>query len=168
MAEALDKIERELGYTLTGPVRELVNTRIVNVLSKSLGVVARDDKGAGGRLLSSCPGTARSRWKAPTTSGPTPPTSRASTSGSWPASATAPNPRLQGRRSRHPEPPAQPPRPEPDPRQVRDQPRRPIERHRHRPDRRGLDRRRLRDRGRHERRGRRRTDSSALRLLNVS
>jgi molecular chaperone DnaK len=45
VAEALDKIERELGYTLTGPVRELVNTRIVNVLSKSLGVVARDDKG---------------------------------------------------------------------------------------------------------------------------
>jgi molecular chaperone DnaK len=45
VAEALDKIERELGYTLTGPVRELVNTRIVNVLSKSLGVVARDDRG---------------------------------------------------------------------------------------------------------------------------
>ena len=45
VAEALDKIERELGYTLTGPVRELVNTRIVNVLSKSLGVVARDDQG---------------------------------------------------------------------------------------------------------------------------
>ncbi len=31
------------GFTLTGPVRELVNTRIVNVLSKSLGVVARDN-----------------------------------------------------------------------------------------------------------------------------
>ncbi len=45
VAEALDKIERELGYTLTGPVRELVNTRIVNVLSKSLGVVARDESG---------------------------------------------------------------------------------------------------------------------------
>ena len=45
MAEALDKIERELGYTLTGQVRELVNTRIVNVLSKSLGVVARDEEG---------------------------------------------------------------------------------------------------------------------------
>jgi molecular chaperone DnaK len=45
VAEALDKIERELGYTLTGPVRELVNTQIVNVLSKSLGVVARDDDG---------------------------------------------------------------------------------------------------------------------------
>jgi len=45
VAEALDKIERELGYTLTGPVRELVNTRIINVLSKGLGVVARDDKG---------------------------------------------------------------------------------------------------------------------------
>ena len=43
MQEALDKIERELGYTLTGPVRELVNTQIVNVLSKSLGVVAKDE-----------------------------------------------------------------------------------------------------------------------------
>ena len=29
---------------MTGPVRELVNTRIVNVLSKSLGVVARNDQ----------------------------------------------------------------------------------------------------------------------------
>src|SRR5262249_58620319 len=45
MAEALDKIERETGYTLTGPVRELVSTQIVNVLSKSLGVVARNDEG---------------------------------------------------------------------------------------------------------------------------
>jgi molecular chaperone DnaK (HSP70) len=43
MQEALDKIERELGYTLTGPVRELVGTQIVNVLSKSLGVVAKDE-----------------------------------------------------------------------------------------------------------------------------
>jgi molecular chaperone DnaK (HSP70) len=42
MAEALDRLEEQLGFTLTGPVRELVNTRIVNVLSKSLGVVARD------------------------------------------------------------------------------------------------------------------------------
>jgi molecular chaperone DnaK (HSP70) len=45
VAEALDKIERELGYTLTGQVRELVNTQIVNVLSKSLGVIARDEQG---------------------------------------------------------------------------------------------------------------------------
>jgi molecular chaperone DnaK (HSP70) len=44
VAEALDHLEKELGLTLTGPVRELVNTRIVNVLSKSLGVVARDDE----------------------------------------------------------------------------------------------------------------------------
>jgi molecular chaperone DnaK len=44
VAEALDRIERQLGFTLTGPVRELVNTKIVNVLSKSLGVVARDEK----------------------------------------------------------------------------------------------------------------------------
>ncbi len=45
VANALDHLEKELGFTLTGPVRELVNTRIVNVLSKSLGVVARDDQG---------------------------------------------------------------------------------------------------------------------------
>jgi molecular chaperone DnaK (HSP70) len=44
VTEALDHLEKELGFTLTGPVRELVNTRIVNVLSKSLGVVARDDE----------------------------------------------------------------------------------------------------------------------------
>ncbi len=45
VAQALDTIEREIGFTLTGPVRELVNTRIVNVLSKSLGIVARNEKG---------------------------------------------------------------------------------------------------------------------------
>jgi molecular chaperone DnaK len=44
LTEALDHLEQQLGFTLTGPVRELVNTRIVNVLSKSLGVVARDDR----------------------------------------------------------------------------------------------------------------------------
>lgn len=44
VAEALDRLEQQLGFTLTGPVRELVNTRIVNVLSKSLGVVARNDQ----------------------------------------------------------------------------------------------------------------------------
>src|SRR5262249_55895617 len=43
VAAALDHLEKELGFTLTGPVRELVNTRVVNVLSKSLGVVARDE-----------------------------------------------------------------------------------------------------------------------------
>src|SRR5438270_4933539 len=42
VSEALDHLEKQLGFTLTGPVRELVNTRIVNVLSKSLGVVAKD------------------------------------------------------------------------------------------------------------------------------
>ena len=42
VARALDHLEKQLGFTLTGPVRELVGTRIVNVLSKSLGVVARD------------------------------------------------------------------------------------------------------------------------------
>jgi molecular chaperone DnaK (HSP70) len=44
MAEALDHLEKQLGFTLTGPVRELVGTRIVNVLSKSLGVIARDEQ----------------------------------------------------------------------------------------------------------------------------
>jgi molecular chaperone DnaK (HSP70) len=43
ITEALDRLERQLGFTLTGPVRELVQTRVVNVLSKSLGVVARDE-----------------------------------------------------------------------------------------------------------------------------
>ena len=46
MKQALDKIESDMGFTLTGPVRELVNTRIVNVLSKSLGVIAKNDQGA--------------------------------------------------------------------------------------------------------------------------
>jgi len=45
VAEALDRLEKQLGFTLTGPVRELVGTKIVNVLSKSLGVVARDEGG---------------------------------------------------------------------------------------------------------------------------
>ncbi len=44
VSDALDRLERQLGFTLTGPVRELVNTRIVNVLSKSLGVVARNEE----------------------------------------------------------------------------------------------------------------------------
>jgi molecular chaperone DnaK len=44
VAQALDHLEKELGLTLTGPVRELVNTRIVNVLSKSLGVIARNEQ----------------------------------------------------------------------------------------------------------------------------
>ena len=44
VAAALDHIEKQLGFTLTGPVRELVDTRIVNVLSKSLGVVAKNDQ----------------------------------------------------------------------------------------------------------------------------
>ena len=44
LAAALDHLEKQLGFTLIGPVRELVKTRIVNVLSKSLGVVARNDE----------------------------------------------------------------------------------------------------------------------------
>jgi molecular chaperone DnaK len=44
VTQALDHLEKQLGFTLTGPVRELVNTRIVNVLSKSLGVIARNDQ----------------------------------------------------------------------------------------------------------------------------
>jgi molecular chaperone DnaK (HSP70) len=45
MEEALDQIEAKFDFTLTGPVRELVATKIVNVLSRSLGVVAKDDQG---------------------------------------------------------------------------------------------------------------------------
>ncbi len=45
VAAALDRIEQETGFTLTGPVRELVSTKIVNVLSKSLGVIARNEEG---------------------------------------------------------------------------------------------------------------------------
>jgi molecular chaperone DnaK (HSP70) len=45
LQRALDEIERATGYTLTGPVRELVGTQIVNVLSKGLGVVARNERG---------------------------------------------------------------------------------------------------------------------------
>jgi molecular chaperone DnaK (HSP70) len=44
VTQALDHLEKQLGFTLTGPVRELVSTRIVNVLSKSLGVIARNDQ----------------------------------------------------------------------------------------------------------------------------
>ena len=44
VTQALDHLEKQLGFTLTGPVRELVNTRIVNVLSKSLGVIARNEQ----------------------------------------------------------------------------------------------------------------------------
>ncbi len=44
LQRALDEIEQATGYTLTGPVRELVGTQIVNVLSKGLGVIARNDR----------------------------------------------------------------------------------------------------------------------------
>ena len=37
VTQALDHLEKQLGFTLTGPVRELVNTRIVNVLSQEPG-----------------------------------------------------------------------------------------------------------------------------------
>ena len=61
VTEALDHLEKQLGFTLTGPVRELVSTRIVNVLSKSLGVI-----GATSRVWTSstisCRATPRSRW----------------------------------------------------------------------------------------------------------
>ena len=156
VTEALDHLEQQLGFTLTGPVRELVNTRIVNVLSKSLGVVARDDRnrdvvvyllprnGEVPMEQSSDFGTDSRR-----------PDGRGHPRHGWRARQPRPA-RLQGRRHRDPEPPRRPARAEPDPRQVRDRPRRPVDRHRHRPDRRRLDRRRVRDRGRHERRGGRR------------
>ena len=88
--EALDQLEQQLGFTLTGPVRELVNTRIVNVLSKSLGVVARDDANQevvvyllprNGEVPMEQTQRLRHRRRR---------TRRASTSASWPASATAP------------------------------------------------------------------------------
>ncbi len=91
VTEALDHLEKQLGFTLTGPVRELVNTRIVNVLSKSLGVVAKDDDNQEIVVYllprnSEVPhGTARR------TSAPTPLIRRVSTSASWPANATAPS-----------------------------------------------------------------------------
>ncbi len=46
LQKALDEIERATGYTLTDPVRELVGTQVVNVLSRALGVVARNETGA--------------------------------------------------------------------------------------------------------------------------
>ena len=58
--QALDHLEKQLGFTLTGPVRELVNTRIVNVLSKSLGV-SRATPRARMWSSTSCPATRRSR-----------------------------------------------------------------------------------------------------------
>lgn len=45
MTKALDQIERSIGLTLTGPVRDLVHTRVINVLSKSLGVIAKNEQG---------------------------------------------------------------------------------------------------------------------------
>ncbi len=42
---ALDQVEQKYDFTLTGPVRELVGTQIVNVLSKALGVIARNAQG---------------------------------------------------------------------------------------------------------------------------
>ena len=61
VAEALDHLEKQLGFTLTGPVRELVNTRIVNVLSKSLGVVARNEQSQD-VVVTSCRATPKCRW----------------------------------------------------------------------------------------------------------
>ena len=137
MAEALDKIERELGYTLTGPVRELVNTadRQRPVEEPRRRRAGRDRQG--GRRDDPARGTARSRRSTPSTSGPTRPTRPASTSRSWPASATAPSPLdckdvgtaalvLPGNL------------PARSPIRVKfsHQPRRPPQRHRHRPDRR--------------------------------
>ena len=161
MTEALDQLERQLGFTLTGPVRELVNTRIVNVLSKSLGVVARDDKNQD-VVVYLLPRNSEVPLEQSTDFG----TDAANQAGVdirvMAGERDSPDARrLQGRRHRDPEPPRQPPGPQPDPRQVRHQPRRPPLRHRHRPDRRRLDRRRVRDRGRHERRGSRRAVDGA-------
>ncbi len=51
VTQALDHLEKELGFTLTGPVRELVNTRIVNVLSQEPGRHRAQRAEPGRRLL---------------------------------------------------------------------------------------------------------------------
>ena len=101
MQEALDQIEQETGFTLTGPVRELVSTQIVNVLSQEPRRDRPQRRGPATWSSTSCPATARCRWSGPRTSAPTSRTRRASTSGSWPASATAPS-RWTARRSASP------------------------------------------------------------------
>ncbi len=152
MQEALDRIERDLGYTLTGPVRELVNTQIVNVLSKSLGVVAKDETNRE-VVVYLLPRNGEV------------PMEQANDFGTDVANQAGVDIRIMAGERDSTEPadckdvgvatlnlPTSPAGPEPDPRQVRDRPRRPAERHRDRPDRRRLDRGRLRDRGRDERR----------------
>ncbi len=156
VAQALDHLEKELGFTLTGPVRELVNTRIVNVLSKSLGVVARDDQSRDVVV-----------YLLPRNSEV--PLERSTDFGTDADNQAAVDIRVMSGERDSADPldcqevgvatlnlpdrlPAQP-----DPRQVRDQQGRPAGRHRRRPHRRRLDRRRVRDRGGHERRGGRRT-----------
>ena len=162
VAEALDHLEKQLGFTLTGPVRELVSTRIVNVLSKSLGVVARDQE-SHDIVVYLLPRNTEV------------PMERISDFGTDAANQAAVDIRVMaGERDSteptdcqdvgvgHAQPSREAPRAQPDPRQVRHQPGRPAERLGHRPDRRRLDRRRVRDRGRDERRaGRGAVDGAA-------
>ena len=109
---------------MTGPVRELVNTRIVNVLSKSLGVVARDDAGQE-IVVTLLPRNGEV------------PMEHASDFGTDSANQAGVDIKVMaGERDStepmdckdvgvcHPEPAARPAEPQPDPRQVRHQPRR--------------------------------------------
>ena len=156
VTQALDHLEKELGFTLTGPVRELVNTRIVNVLCKSLGVIARNEQS----LDVVC-------YLLPRNSEV--PLERMTDFGTDADNQSAVDIRVMSGERDSPDPldcqevgvaVAQPARapagPQPDPRQVRHQQGRPARRLGDRPDRRRLDRRRVPDRGRHERRGSRR------------
>ena len=155
-------LEKQLGFTLTGP-----GARAGQHADRQRPVQEpgrRRPRRRAARTSSStcCPATARCRWSAAPTSAPTP-TNQAGV-----------DIRVMAGERDSPDPldcqdvgmatlnlPDGPARPQPDPRQVRHQPRRPAERHRHRPDRRRLDRRRVRDRGRHGRRGGRGTIDGA-------
>ena len=156
-------------------MRELVNTRIVNVLSKSLGVIARNEQSLDVVSIS-LPRNSEV------------PLERMTDFGTDADNQAAVDIRVMSGERDSPDPLdcqevgvaiAQPARaaagPEPDPGQVRHQQRRPSGRLGDRPDRRRLDRRRVPDRGRHERRGSRRTvDGTAvvecvvIRLLEVA
>ena len=170
MLEALDKIERGTGYTLTGPVRgREYDTQIVNVLSKSLGVVARNEQNRE-VVVTLLPRNGEV------------PMEQASDFGTDVASQAGVDIRVMAGERQHraggvqdvgvatlnlPNPRA--PRGAPIRVKFADRPRRPPQRRRDRPHRRRLDRGRLRDRGRDDEPPSRSSErSAALRLLSVS
>ena len=153
VAQALDHLEKSLGLTLTGPVRELVSTRIVNVLSKSLGVIARNEQS----LDVVC-------YLLPRNSEV--PLERMTDFGTDAENQSAVDIRVMSGERDSPDPldcqevgvaslslPERLPATQPDPGQVRHQQGRAAGRLGHRLDRRSLDRRRVPDRGGHECRG---------------